>query len=357
MNKKNFNLSHLKSLRRERIPENRDLKKGLRLNRNERVSPWPKNYLKNIIKNKPGYFLSIYPDLSSLYEKISKHNDVDPSKILVTSGIDGAMKTIWEVYTKPGDRVGVPSPTYAMYYVYSKIYKTKISEIPYDYDTLKLNRKKLKKFIDSKPKILFLPNPNQPVDDTFCLNEIRDIAVKTKKHNTLFVVDEAYLYFGAESAISLIDDFSNIVIMRTFSKGFGMPSIRLGFMASSEENMEIFNKTRFAHETSSLSAAVGEYALDNFEIIKKYNERVIASREKLKKIITDLGYRNLGNFGNYLFIDLKNKKNYEKLTFELQKNKIYVKSNYPKPWNNFILITLGPTREMSKFTNLLTDIL
>tara|TARA_Y100000022_G_C13144085_1_gene326331 strand:- start:434 stop:829 length:396 start_codon:yes stop_codon:yes gene_type:complete len=128
-------------------------------------------------------------------------------------------------------------------------------------------------------------------------------------------------------------------------------------MASSEENMEIFSKTRFAHETSSLSAAIGEYALDNFEIIKKYNKKVIASREKLKKIITDLGYRNLGNFGNYLFIDLKNKKKYEKLTNELQKNKIYVKSNYPKPWSNFILITLGPTKEMSKFTNLLIDIL
>ena len=68
-----------------------------------------------------------------------------------------------------------------MYYVYSKIFKTKISEIPYDYDNPKLNRKKLKQFIDSKQKILFLPNPNQPIDDTFCLNEIRDLAIQTKK--------------------------------------------------------------------------------------------------------------------------------------------------------------------------------
>ncbi|MAD48322.1 MAG: hypothetical protein CMQ53_03100 [Gammaproteobacteria bacterium] len=349
MNKNKFPLPHLNKIKRLRIPENRDLSKGLRLNRNEKVEGWPKDFLINIYKSKPDYFMSIYPDLSSLYKKISIHDKVRESNILVTSGIDGAMKTIWEVYTKPGDRIGVPGPTYAMYSVYSNIFKTKLIEIPYKFDSFKLDRKKLKKFIDSKPKILFFPNPNQPIEDTFSLEEIKNLAKETHKNGTMLVIDEAYLYFGAKSAISLINKFSNLIIMRTFSKGFGMPAIRLGYMVSCKKNMEFFSKTRFAHETSSLSAAVAEYTLENFEIIENYNNEVIISRDKIKKIFTDLGCRCHGQLGNYLLIDLKTQKTYKKILKSFDKEKVYVKSNFSAPWNNCILITVGPFKKMRKF--------
>jgi histidinol-phosphate aminotransferase len=357
MKKSDFNLSHLKDIRRLRIPENRDLSRGLRLNRNEKVTGWPKDFLTDVYKSKPDYFLSIYPDLSPLYNKISRHDGIKESNLLLTSGIDGAMKTIWEVYTQPGDRIGVPGPTYAMYYVYSKIYRTKLTEIPYKPDTFEIDRRKLKRFLDSKPKIFFLPNPNQPIEDTFSKDEIYQLAKITKKNGTLLIIDEAYLYFGSETAISLVEEFSNLIVMRTFSKGFGMPSIRLGYMASSEGNMEYFSKTRFAHETSGLSAAVAEYALDNFEIISDYNSKVQSSRDKIKNLIEGMGYRCHGSLGNYLLIDLKKKSVLTRFLRTLDEKKIYVKSGFSEPWNNCILITVGPYNKMSKFISTVSTVL
>jgi histidinol-phosphate aminotransferase len=347
--------SYLKNIKRLRIPENRDLENGLRLNRNEKVDIWPENYLNDIFNKKSDYFLSVYPDLSNLYNKISKHIGLDESKILVTSGIDGAMKTLWEIATVPGDSVGVPGPTYAMYYVYNKLFRTKLTEINYDLQSKKLNWSQLNKFLDLKPSIFFLPNPNQPIEDTISIDKLEDLAKKTSKNGTLFVVDEAYYYFGADTAMQLVDNYSNVVVMRTFSKGFGAPSIRLGYMVSNNDNMEYFSKTRFAHETSALSSTVAEYFLDNFYFIKNYNEKVIAAREEIKTRLTYEGIPCHGDKGNYLLINLGTKEKCLKITKILEHNLIYIKSNYSKPWESHILITVGPINKMEKFVSILID--
>ena len=208
---------HLLDLGRNRIPEDRDLEEGLRLNRNERVDSWPKDFLMEVFKNKPDYYLSIYPDLSPLYKKISNFCNVKEGNLLVTSGIDGALKTIWEVSTKESDSVGVLGPTYAMYGVYSRIFKTVLTEITYDPHNLKLKWKDLIDFITSKPKVVFIPNPNQPIEDALSRDQLATIAERTKNNNTLFVVDEAYYMFGGETGISLLREFDNVIILPSIS--------------------------------------------------------------------------------------------------------------------------------------------
>ena len=94
--------------------------------------------------------------------------------------------------TEPGDNIGVAGPTYAMYYVYSDLFQTKLTEIQYSPKTLKLEWDQLNEFIDSKPVILFLPNPNQPIEDALSRDQIAAIAERTKNNNTLLVVDEAF---------------------------------------------------------------------------------------------------------------------------------------------------------------------
>ncbi len=216
---------------------------------------------------KPDYFLSIYPDLTPLYRKISNFCSLKEENILVTSGIDGALKTIWEVSTRKSDKVGVLGPTYAMYSVYSKIFQTSLTEITYDPETLRLKWNDLIDFIKLKPKVIFIPNPNQPIEDNLDLNKIEELTKKAKDLETLIVIDEAYFLFGADTAIDLVNNYDNLVVTRTFSKGFGVPSIRTGFIASNEENMTIFSKTRFAHEANALNTAVVEYMLEYYEIV------------------------------------------------------------------------------------------
>ncbi len=339
---------HLREISRIRVAEGRNLEKGLRLDRNERVDAWGKELLKKIFEEKPDYFLSIYPELNTLYEKLAKFHKIDEENILLTSGIDGGIKTIFEILTNPEDKVGVVSPTYAMYNVYSNLFQTNLIEIKYSED-LKFNHDAFDNFLNDNPKVFFLPNPNQPIESCFDLNELKIFAKKTLEKNCLFFVDEAYYFFGSESSIDLVKEFPNVVVARTFSKGFGVPSIRLGYLISSKENMEVLSKTRFAHESNALSNSIAEYLIDNFHIVEDYNNKVIESREFIKNELSSLKINSYGNNGNYLLIDLKNKTFASEFVEILRDNLVYVKGPWKEPWERYITISIGPKVSMEKF--------
>ncbi len=345
------NKNYLRNISRIRVAEGRNLDNGLRLDRNERVDSWGNEFLINIFKEKPDYFLSIYPELDTLYKKISSFHNVSEENLLLTSGIDGGIKTIFEILTSPKDTVGVVSPTYAMYMVYSNLFNTSLFEIEY-LKNLEFNFKQFELFLDQNPKVFFLPNPNQPIESCFSLKELRNFAQKTLEKKCLFFIDEAYYFFGAESSIELINEFPNVVVARTFSKGFGVPSIRLGYLISSKENMEVLSKTRFAHESNALSNSVAEYLIDNFEVVENYNQRVIESREYIKKELANLNFEAIGNYGNYLLIDLRTNSIAHKLVRELRDNQIYVKGPWKEPWENYITISIGPKESMQRFLDL-----
>ena len=107
------------------------------MDRNEKVDNWEDDILDQVLKNKPDCFLSTYPEINSLYEKLSVHLGVDKDQILLTSGIDGSIKNILEVLCNPGSNIAVFSPTYAMYQVYCDIFRLNLTPITYDNCPLK----------------------------------------------------------------------------------------------------------------------------------------------------------------------------------------------------------------------------
>jgi histidinol-phosphate aminotransferase len=334
-----------------RVSEGRNLETGLRLDRNEKVDVWGKDLLIKVFSERPDYFLSVYPESSTLYEKLSAFHNIPVSQLLLTSGIDGGLKTIFEVMTEPGDLVGVASPTYAMYKIYANLFQVTLDEIEYTND-LKFNFEAFDKFLKQKPTVFFLPNPNQPVESAFTVDELRVFAKKTLEKNCLFIIDEAYHMFGCDSGIDLIKEFENVVITRTFSKGFGVPSIRLGYLMSNESNMSVLSKTRLAHESNSLTNAVAEYLIDNYDnVVKVYNDRVIAARDALKKILHDFDIPTHGNNGNYLLLDLKTADRARDFVAFLKNKEIYVKGPWSGSRDKYITITIGPSELMERFVN------
>jgi len=342
-----MDIKKLTKIKRLRIAENRDLINGLRLNRNERVQDWENNIYNKIFSKLKKYQLGSYPDNSRIYQKISEFFNIDEETLLVTSGIDGAIKTIWEILTKPGTLIGLIGPSYAMYEVYSNIYDTNLEIIQYDPKSLKLDRKKLFKFLKKKPRILFLPNPNQPIEDNLTLKEISSLCEYAKKNGTYIVIDEAYYHFGIKSSLPLVKKHKNLIILRTFSKGFGVPSIRLGFLVSDSVNIEFLSKTRLAYESNLFTDEVAIYLMKNFKKVEKYINKVIEGREYTKKKLIELGLDVNGRKGNYLLVGFESKETASKLYNYLLKNKIYVKGNYKSPLENYILITCGPKNIMN----------
>ena len=181
-----FEKKELSFIKRLRIPENRDLKNGLRLNRNERVDNFEKSILEKIFKKVKNYDLGKYPDHQVIYESLSKFLKLKKENVLISSGSDGSIKSIFEIFLSKNDKVAVLSPTYAMYQVYSDIFKTKLIKIGYNKD-YKLNRKQLIDIINRKNiKVLFIPNPNQPIEDIISKNEMTKLCkICNKKKNII----------------------------------------------------------------------------------------------------------------------------------------------------------------------------
>jgi histidinol-phosphate aminotransferase len=339
---------YLANLKRIRVSEGRDLVNGLRLDRNEKVDVWPKHVITDIFNSKPDFFLSVYPESTPLYSRLAKFHNVHESELMLTAGIDGGLKTLFEIMTAPGDLVGVVTPTYAMYQVYSKLFQVELNEIGYS-ENFEFDHSRFDEFLAKKPTMFFLPNPNQPIESSFKLSELEVFAQKTLAANCLFVIDEAYHLFGSDTAVELIRKYDNVVIARTFSKGFGVPSIRLGYLISNEDNMNTLSKTRFAHESNSLSNAVAEYLLDNYEMVKSYNQKVMEAREQLKIILGEMGIRAIGKTGNYLLLDLESEQKAKSFVDSLREQKIYMKGPWSSPWNKYVTITLGPLEVMGRF--------
>jgi len=339
---------YLASLKRIRVSEGRDLANGLRLDRNEKVDVWPKHVMTDIFNAKPDYFLSVYPESTPLYSRLAKFHNVKESELMLTAGIDGGLKALFEIMTAPGDLVGVVTPTYAMYQVYSRLFQVELCEIGYS-ESFEFDHSKFDEFLARKPTMFFLPNPNQPIESSFTLDELEIFAKKTLAANCLFVIDEAYHLFGSETAVELISKYENVVIARTFSKGFGVPSIRLGYLLSNHDNMNILSKTRFAHESNSLSNAVAEYLLDNYDMVKAYNLKVMEASEELKIILGEIGIRAIGKTGNYLLLDLGSEERAKSFVDSLREQKIYMKGPWSSPWNKYATITLGPLDVMGRF--------
>jgi len=341
-------LQHTKNIFRTRIKEDRNLKKGIRLNRNERVLDYPNSLLSKIFKKTNGYHLAKYPDQSLIYNYLSKYLNLKEKNFYISNGIDGSIKSIFEIFTKPKDKILCLHPSYAMYEIYSKIFRTKFIKVDYDYDNFKLKVEDLFKKIKKKPKILFLPNPNQPIEDNFSLNQIEKICLLCKKNKVLLVIDEAYYMFGSSTAQKLIFKYENIVILRTFSKSFGLPSVRIGYAISSEKIINILKAFRLSYESNFLSDAVVIYFLKRKYLVNKYINQVIRGRNYLSKKINQLGFKVIGKESNFLLIDLKDKKICEKVYKGFLKDFIYVKGNYKYPLDKCLLLTCGPIKVMKK---------
>jgi histidinol-phosphate aminotransferase len=346
--------TYLSKIARIRVAEGRDLEKGLRLDRNEKVDVWPQQMLSDIFGGKPDWFLSVYPESTRLYQKLARFHGVEESELLLTSGIDGGLKTLYEIMTEPGDLVGVVAPTYAMYQVYPRLFQLQLEEILCTPE-LKFNHVQFDAFLDRRPTIFFLPNPNQPIETCLDLAQLEEMAHKTLAKNCLFVIDEAYHMFGSESGVELIRKYENVVVARTFSKGFGVPSIRLGYLISNQENMNILAKTRFAHESNALSNAVAEHLLDNYSMVEHYNSRVVAARERIKSLLKEAGIPASGSKGNFLLLDLRDAARAKAYVSELRQQNIYIKGPWATPWDRYVTITVGPFDVMDRFVRATRD--
>ena len=347
---------HIVKVDRKQTSQNRDIENGLRLDRNERVTPFRSIHLNSMRNLITSSLLSSYPDPERLYNKIEREFSVNKDQIFLNNGVTEGIKNIFESFTIYGDKVIYPEPTFPMYNIYIKIFG--LQPVAVKYNGFSFDFDKLLKSIDPSKKVLFFPNPNLPVEYYFDLDRIKILAEKCDKNNVICVIDEAYVYFGARTAIKLINDFENLIVMQSFSKAYGIAGLRLGVTLGNKKIINYLKKTMSIVETNGAAVVIAEYLLNNPEIVQSYVRDVERGKNYITKKLKKIGIKfHGGDYTNAILIFLDSADKVNQVVAKLKSSKIYIRGGLPYPFDKCLRVTLGPPNEMEKFLKAFTVLL
>jgi len=241
--------------------------------------------------------LNYYPGVSQkLINLIAKSNKVTSNKIFIGNGSLALIELLIRLFVDPKDEVAISFPTYPLYEYYTQLARAKpVSFSRENYQ--KINVQKLKEKITSKTKLIFLDSPSNPFGYLIpkkTIREILDLEIPT-------VLDEAYVEFSSESSADLINEYQNLIILRTFSKSFGLAGIRLGYTIASQNIISGLVKIKNPEEVNTVAQylAIKSLGKKNY-LIKKF----IEGRDYLIKNLRIPYLKVFPSNGGYVMIEV-----------------------------------------------------
>ncbi len=221
------------------------------------------------------------PENHTLQHAIAAHHGVDPANIMVGEGIDGLFGYVVRMFVEPGDSVVTSQGAYPTFNYHVVGYDGQLVTVPYcndreDGDAL------LAAAAECQAKLIYLANPDNPMGTWWGAEKVDDIIARVPA-GTLLVLDEAYGEFSDYSVVNLVKNNDNLIVIRTFSKAFGLAGLRLGYFVANKRFTDIFSRViQYPYPLNSLAIEVGILALQKskqissiFSLIKKERERVI----------------------------------------------------------------------------------
>ena len=301
--------------------------------------------------------LNRYPDpnQNDLRDLISAYLDVSKENLFFGVGSDEIIDLLIRIFCEPGkDKILIPEPTYGMYKVAADINNVPAVNILLN-DNFQIDEEKINKNFTRDIKIIFLCSPNNPTGNLLKKDDVLNLC---KTFNSIIIVDEAYIDFAESfSLINEVGNYPNLVVMRTFSKAWGLAGARLGYCVANEEIVKILFKVKAPYNINSLTRfAIGK-ALNNVKLKNSYVKTIIEERENLKKELLLLPgvSKVFDSDANFLLIKCTNSKTILK---KLAERKIIIRDRSTQPkLENCLRISVGTKEENKILLNALKEIL
>ncbi|KGD65506.1 histidinol-phosphate aminotransferase [Alcanivorax nanhaiticus] len=274
------------------------MSKLVKLNTNEHpLGPSPK--VLDVIRGEADERLRLYPDpdSSQLKDAIASYYGVQRDQVFVGNGSDEVLAHLFLGFFKQDKPLLFPDITYSFYKVYCGLYQIDYEPVALDQDLAIA----VDDYLKPNGGIIF-PNPNAPTGRLLPLSEIERLL----KANTesLVVVDEAYIDFGGESAISLINQYPNLLVTQTLSKSRSLAGLRIGLAVGDAALIDGLNRIKDSFNSyplDRLAIAAGAAAFEDQEWFEKGCGLVISQRELLNKALAQRGFANLPSAANFIF--------------------------------------------------------
>lgn len=320
-------------------------RKFIKLNTNENPYP-PSPKVAEALAGKTDS-LRLYPDMeaTALCEAIAKVNGIEPEQVFCGNGSDEVLAFAFAAFFA-GKRLLAPDITYSFYPVYSQLFGVQYDTVPLlpdftvDVDGL----------MQGCP--IALANPNAPTGILLTKPEVRKLATHCRDNGAVLLVDEAYAAFAAETALDLLAEFENLLIVRTFSKSHALAGMRVGYAIGSPRLINALRCIRDSFNSyplDRLSQAAAEASILDVEYTEKTVGLVNAARDKCRAALEAAGITVLPSSTNFLFVKA-DEVNAKSVQLALREEGILVRHfSSPKlsPW---LRVTVGTTEDMEIVT-------
>lgn len=338
----------------EEIKKEFGLEKVVKIASNENpYGPTP-----NIKEYLNGVNFSIYPDnyMSELRSKLSNRLNVNEEKLLFGNGSVEIIQMISRTFLNNGDNIVTQLPSFSSYFSEAKIQDAEIRTIKYN-DKYSFNLDEMLKLIDTKTKIIYITNPNNPLGTIVTKEELYNFVSKVPS-NILVVIDEAYFEFVRDekyaSGIELMDEFKNICILRTFSKAYALAALRIGYIVASEEIITNLEKVRVPFNASTIAQKCACIALDDEKYMKDSVGLIYKSIDYIYERLDKLNIEYIKTQANFIMINVKQPS--KDVVFKLMKNGFIVRDGFPL-MENWIRVSIGTLQDMEEFLKVLSEVI
>ncbi len=229
-----------------------------------------------------------YPDPRqiALKEKISKIKGVPADQIMLGNGSDEPIDLIYRIFCEPGvDNVVAIEPTYGMYGVCADVNNVEYRAIKLD-DKFDINGRETITAVDEHTKVMWFCSPNNPTGNLLTRNKL---AFMCYNFPGIVVIDEAYADFSSqESWLKTLNQFPNLIVLQTFSKAWGMASVRCGMAFASKQIIELFNKVKYPYNINLLTQQFVSERLDHEDEMKQQVQQILAERSRMAEELQKL---------------------------------------------------------------------
>lgn len=258
--------------------EGRSVEKHLLLDFNERTLPISDSVVNALCDYIQSGQIQRYPAYGDITEKLAVYTDMQSDQLMITNGSDQGIDLVIRSALSAGDQAIIPGPTFAMYEQCARVENAEIFSPFYDRDKGYPTAEVLSA-IDAKTRLIVIALPNNPCGTVVSSEDI-ELILKAAP-NAVVLVDECYYEYSGKTVVGLVNDYPNLVVTRTFSKTWGLPSLRFGFLVSQAENIEQLLKVRGPYDINQLAVVAADAALTEPGYTKDYVQEVMNDSKPL----------------------------------------------------------------------------
>ncbi|SCY01185.1 histidinol-phosphate transaminase [Butyrivibrio sp. INlla14] len=329
------------------------IKNIIKLNTNENPYP-PAPAVEEALRNMDADAFRKYPDpgCSRLVNAIADFYKVDKDNVFVGVGSDDVLSMAFLTFFNSNKPVLFPDITYSFYDVWAQLYRIPYEQIP------------LKSDFTIEPSDYFrenggivIANPNAPTGVELSLSSIEEIVKRNP--DVVVIVDEAYVDFGGESALPLIDKYDNLLVVQTFSKSRSMAGMRIGYAFGSKKLIGYLSDAKFSFNSYTMnmpSLELGALAIEDRDYFEKTRSMIIRTRERIKEELSKLGFVFADSKTNFIFAMHPDRPGKELFEYLRQHDIIVRRFDLPRI-SEYLRISIGTDEEMDTLISVLKEII